>query len=251
MSDVVCLERDGGVGVLSFNRPERHNAMNDELGRAMSLAMSELMSDDDVRVVLLRGEGRSFSSGRDTAELGRRVGKDTHFTFLRRSTAGRTSQMSQPKPIVAALKGYVLGGALETALGCDMRIAAADVRMGFPEVRYGLVTDTGGSPLTTILAGPSRAKWMLMTGEQIDAERALQWGLVDQVVSPENLDATARDLCQRLAQVDSQLLGLIKQLVDETFEAEIRTGLRSEMLAQLALFSQRRPVTAGGTSGIV
>jgi enoyl-CoA hydratase/carnithine racemase len=132
-----------------------------------------------------------------------------------------------------------------------MRIAASDVRMGFPEVRYGLVTDTGGSPLATILAGPSRAKWMLMTGEQIDAERALQWGLVDQVVSPENLEATARDLCQRLAQVDSQLLGLIKQLVDETFEAEVRTGLRSEMLAQLALFSQRRPVSPGGTSGIV
>jgi enoyl-CoA hydratase/carnithine racemase len=251
VSDVVLVERDGGVGVLSLNRPERHNALNDELGAAMGIAMGELMSDDDVRVILLRGEGRSFSSGRDTAELGRRVGKDTDFTFLRRHSVGRSTQLGHPKPIVAALKGYVLGGALETALGCDIRIAATDVRMAFPEVKYGLVTDTGGSPLTTILAGPSRAKWMLMTGEQIDAERALQWGLVDQVVAPDQLDATTRDLCRRLAKVDSQLLGLIKQLVDATFEAEVRSGLRGELLAQLALFSQRRSVTEGGTGGIV
>jgi enoyl-CoA hydratase/carnithine racemase len=240
MTDVVLTERDDGVGVLSLNRPERHNALNDELARAYGIAMNELMADDDVRVVLLRGEGPSFSSGRDTRQLGRRTGRDTDLTFLRRHSTGRLTQLGHPKPIVAALKGYVIGGALETALACDMRIAATDVRMAFPEVNYGLVTDTGGSPLATVLAGPSRAKWMLMTGEYVDAERALQWGLVDQVVAPEDLDAAARALCKRLAQVDSQLLGLIKQLVDQTYEAVIRAGLRSELLAQLALFSQRR-----------
>jgi len=245
MTDVVLTERDEGVGVLSLNRPERHNALNDELTRAYGIAMNELMSDDSVRVVLLRGEGRSFSSGRDTSQLGRRAGNDTDLTFLRRHSNGRLAQLSYPKPIVAALKGYVIGGALETALACDMRLAATDVRMAFPEVTYGLVTDTGGSPLTTLLAGPSRAKWMLMTGEYVDAERALQWGLVDQVVAPEELDATARALCKRLAQVDGQLLGLIKQLVDQTYEATVRAGLRSELMAQLALFSQRRRASDG------
>jgi enoyl-CoA hydratase/carnithine racemase len=251
MTNVVLTERDEGVGVLSLNRPERHNALNDELVRAFGLAMNELMADDQVRVVLLRGEGRSFSSGRDTGQLGRRVGNDTDLTFLRRHSMSRMTQLTLPKPIVAALKGYVIGGALETALACDMRIAATNVRMAFPEVKYGLVTDTGGSPLATLLAGPSRAKWMLMTGEYVDAERALHWGLVDEVVAPDELDATALALCKRLAQVDSQLLGLIKQLVDQTHEASIRAGLRSELLAQLALFSQRRPITPGDTDGAV
>lgn len=251
MGDLVLVQRDEGVGVLSYNRPDRHNALNDELGREAGLAMASLMADDEVRVVLLRGEGRSFSSGRDTGQLGRRVGNDTDFTFLRRASESRTRQMSYTKPMVAALKGYVLGGALETALGCDIRIASTDVQMAFPEVQHGLVTDTGGSPMTTVLAGPSRAKWMLLTGDRIGADRALQWGLVDQVVAPEDLDQVALDLCKRIAKVPAQLAGLIKGLVDQTFDAQVRAGLHSEMLAQLALFSQRRPITPGGTSGIV
>jgi enoyl-CoA hydratase/carnithine racemase len=159
------------------------------------------------------------------------------------------NQLSHSKPMVAALRGFVIGGALETALACDMRIAASDVRMCFPEVRYGLVTDTGGSALTTILAGPSRAKWMLMSGDYVEADRALQWGLVDQVVGPEELDSAALELCRRLAQVDGDLLSLIKQLVDQTHEAVIRAGLRSEFLAQVALFARRRavPGSAHGT----
>jgi enoyl-CoA hydratase/carnithine racemase len=246
----VLVEHDEGVGIVSLNRPERHNAIDDETGDALEAALAEVMADDGVRVVLLRGEGPSFCSGRDTTQLGRRTEGDNDFAFLRRHSQRREAQLGQPKPIVAALKGYALGGGLEMALACDMRVAADDIRLAFPEVRYGLVTDTGGSPLTTVLAGPSRAKWMLMTGEYVEAERALAWGLVDQVVAPEALDVTARALCHRLAQVPGQLLAMIKQLVDQTWEAQISAGLRSEMLAQLALFSQRRPVTEGGTGGI-
>jgi enoyl-CoA hydratase/carnithine racemase len=249
MSDLVLVDKDGGVGTLSLNRPDRHNAINDEMGRAYGQALSDLMSDDQVRVVLLRGEGRSFSSGRDTSELGRRVGGDTDVSFLRRHSAARMTQLSQPKPMVAALKGFVIGGALETALACDMRIAATDVRMALPEAKYGLVADTGGSPLTTILAGPSRAKWMLMTGDYVDADRALRWGLVDDVVAPEELDVAARDLCRRVAEIDGDLLSLIKQLVDQTYDSVIRAGLRSEFLAQIALFSRRRQANPEGAHG--
>ncbi|MCU1346202.1 MAG: 3-hydroxybutyryl-CoA dehydratase / 3-hydroxyacyl-CoA dehydrogenase, partial [Acidimicrobiia bacterium] len=119
-------------------------------------------------------------------------------------------------------------------------IAATDMRMAFPEIGYGLVTDTGGAPLTTMLAGPSRAKRMLMTGEAVDADTALRWGLVDEVVAPEELDAVAHRLCLRLAERPAQLLALSKLLVDQSWEAAVRTGMRAELVTQVALFSQRR-----------
>ena len=93
----------------------------------------------------------------------------------------------------------MLGGGLEIALAADIRIAAADVRLAFPEIRYGLITDTGGAPLATMLAGPSRPKWMLMTGKPVDATRALAWGLVDDVVPPEELDDVAAALAREIA----------------------------------------------------
>jgi enoyl-CoA hydratase/carnithine racemase len=240
---LVIVERAEGVATVSLNRPARHNAVNDELHEALDAALAAVVADPAVRVILLRGEGRSFCSGRDTAELGRRVAGEPDLDFLRRHQQSRRVQLDCPKPMVAALKGHVLGGGLEIALACDMRIAATDVRMAFPEVSYGLVTDTGGAPLATMLAGPSRAKRLLMTGDPIDAPTALAWGLVDEVVEPDQLDETARVLCTRLATRPAQLLALSKQLVDQSWDAAVRAGMGAELVAQLALFSQRRNVT--------
>jgi enoyl-CoA hydratase/carnithine racemase len=141
------------------------------------------------------------------------------------------------KPWLAAVRGHALGGAFETVLTADIRIAASDVRMGFPEVRFGIMTDTGGAPLTTILAGPSRAKWLLMTGELIDADRALSWGLVDQVVAPDELDSTALDLAVRIAAGPPLAISMIKQVVDDMWHGQWHAGLRAELLAQSALFA--------------
>ncbi|MCU1345919.1 MAG: crt 10, partial [Acidimicrobiia bacterium] len=199
------IDRADGVATLSFNRPARHNAVNDELHAAFDAGFGSVVEDPDVRVILLRGEGRSFCSGRDTAELGRRSGGESDLSFMSRHQRSRFAQLECPKPIVAALKGHVLGGGLEMALACDMRIAATDMRMAFPEIGYGLVTDTGGAPLTTMLAGPSRAKRMIMTGDAVDADTALRWGLVDEVVAPEELDPVAHRLCLRLAERPAQL----------------------------------------------
>jgi enoyl-CoA hydratase/carnithine racemase len=239
--ELVVVERADGVGTVSLNRPHRHNAVNDELHEALDAGFNEVAADPEVRVILLRGNGPSFCSGRDTAQLGRRVAGEDDLSFLSRHQRSRLAQLECPKPIVAALRGHVLGGGLEIALACDMRIAAADVRLAFPEVGYGLVTDTGGAPLATMLAGPSRAKRLIMTGDPIDGSTALAWGLVDEVVAPDELDAVARSLCVRLASRPAQLLALAKQLVDQSWDAAVRAGMRAELVTQLALFSQRRP----------
>jgi enoyl-CoA hydratase/carnithine racemase len=226
----------GGVATISLNRPERHNAIDDELHDELVNAWAKVLADPAARVVLVRGEGRSFCAGRDTKQLGRRVQGESDLSFIRRHQHLRMMQLDSPKPVIAALRGNVLGGGLEMALAADIRVAASDLRMAFPEIRYGLMSDTGGSPLATMLAGPSRAKWMLMTGQPVDADRALAWGLVDEVVAPEDVDAAAAALAAEIAAAPAEALAMIKQTVDGIWHGSLHGALRAELLAQVALF---------------
>jgi enoyl-CoA hydratase/carnithine racemase len=233
----VRYELTDGVGIVSFDRPERHNALNDELGAQWRSTVLDAIADPSVRCILLRGEGRSFSSGRDTAQLGSRTAGESDYLFVRRHQDVRLAVLDAPKPVVAALRGYVLGGAFEIALSADIRIAATDAHLGFPEIRFGLVADTGGTQLLTALAGPSRAKWLLLSGRRIDAAHALAWGIVDSVVEPGELDATALELCHELAAAPPTAVAMSKQLVDQAWGAAVRNGMRQELLAQTALFA--------------
>jgi enoyl-CoA hydratase/carnithine racemase len=237
MSAAVLYDLRDGVGVLSFNRPERHNAVDDDMHEQWTTAVLDAIADPEVRCIVLRGEGRSFCSGRDTSQLGRRRAGDTDFRFIRRHQDVRLAMLDAPKPIIAAIRGHALGGGLETALAADMRIAATDAVLGFPEINYGLTVDTGGSPLATALAGPARAKWLLMSGERIDAAQALAWGLVDWVVEPDELDATALSRATRLAAAAPTAIALTKQLVDQAWASAFRAGIRQELVAQMALFA--------------
>jgi enoyl-CoA hydratase/carnithine racemase len=232
----VIVDVDGGVATVSLNRPERHNAVDDELYDQLSSAWRRVLDDSAARVILLRGEGRSFCSGRDTSQLGQRASGESDLEFIRKHIQTRVMQLDSFKPVIAALRGSVLGGGLEMALAADIRIAAADVRMAFPEIRYGLMTDTGGSPLATMLAGPSRAKWMLMTGRPVDADRALAWGLVDEVVAPTEVDAVAAALARDIAAAPADALAMIKQTVDGLWHGQLHAALRAELLGQVALF---------------
>jgi enoyl-CoA hydratase/carnithine racemase len=225
-----------GVGTISLNRPHRHNAVDDELYEEFHHVWAEMQADPAVRVVLLRGNGPSFCSGRDTAQLGERVAGESDLSFVRRHQRTRIDQLDSPKPVIAALRGAVLGGGLEMALAADIRIAASDVRMAFPEIGYGLMSDTGGTGLTTLLAGPSRAKLMLMTGRRIGAGQALAWGLVDEVVTPDELDGTAGALAAEIAGKPAEALAMIKATVDGMWHGQLHAALRAEMLAQVALF---------------
>jgi len=196
VSEVVTHVREH-VAVISLNRPEKHNAINDALHAQLVDAVAAAIADDDVRVLLLRGKGPSFSAGRDTSELGNRRPADTHFSYLRRSQRLNLMLADAPKPVVAALKGHVLGMAFETALAADIRVVAKGTRLGLPETALGLVTDNGGAARLTALVGPARAKYLLFTARPIDAEQAVAWGLGELLVELDSLDdvtfALARD----------------------------------------------------------
>jgi enoyl-CoA hydratase/carnithine racemase len=239
LGDLVLSRVDDRVGVLSFNRPERHNALSDELLLSWRDELGRLTHDNDVRVIVLRGEGPSFCSGRDTGELGQRAGGESDFDFVLREQREALRLRDAPKPVIAALKGWTLGGALELALHCDFRIAASDARLGFPEVRYGLVPDVGGTQVLVALAGPERAKRLVLTGEPVDAATAERWGLVGEVVAPDQLDVRTLELAHTLAALPPAAVTRAKQIVDAPIDEAVTASLHRELRAQADLFRDR------------
>jgi enoyl-CoA hydratase/carnithine racemase len=236
MADLVTKRLEDGVGIVSLNRPEKHNAINDEMGPVLHEALAWAIESPEVNCILLRGEGKSFCSGRDTTVLGHRARDESDFAFVRRAQNGRISMLDCPKPIVAAVSGYAIGGGMEMALAADMRVAATDARMRLPEILYGILPDTGGTQFLTTLIGPSKTKYLVMTGDEIDAERALEWGIVDWVVEPDQLDDEALALAKKLAAGPPLAVAMAKQLVDNIHGENVRSGIRLELLAQTTLF---------------
>ena len=235
--ELVKVAHVDGVAVISFNRPERHNALNDEMSSLWRKVVREAIVDPSVRCILLRGEGKSFSSGRDVTQLGSRTDGESDLSFVRRHQDIRLDVLDAPKPVVAAVKGYVFGGAFEIALSSDMRVCASDALFAFPEINYGLVADTGGSQMLTPLIGPSKSKYLHFTGERIDAATALEWGVVDWVVEPDEVESRAMALATKLAAAPPSAIQVAQQLIDQAWAGAIRNGMRQELLAQVSLFA--------------
>lgn len=236
MTEKVLYEVIDGVGVITLNRPEVHNAMDDEAAHLYKEALDRALEDDAVRAVLLQGAGKSFCSGRDTTMLGHRARDESDYHFVLRHQQKRLAVLDSPKPFIAALKGAVIGGGCETALSCDIRVSDTTLKMALPEIHYGILPDTGGTQLMTSLIGPSRTKYMVMTGERIDAATALDWGAVDFVVQPEALDSRALDIARKIAAKPPIALAMAKTMIDQGHAGIIRNGIAQELLAQTALF---------------
>ena len=237
MADLVTTSTVDGVAIVSYNRPEKHNALNNEMSAQARHAMEWALAEPDTRVVVLRGEGKSFSSGRDTTQLGGRPGGESHYDWVRESQEIRFAMMDSKKIFVAAMKGYTLGGAFEVCLTCDIRIAADDTQMALPEINYGILPDTGGTQLLTAIVGPGIAKELVLTGRRFTAAEALSWGVVNRVVPATELDDAVLDLAKQIAAKAPLALALGKQLIDSVWTEQMRRGLRSEVIAQSVLFS--------------
>ena len=235
---MVLSETVDGVRIITLNRPERHNAVNDEMGVELGEAWDEALADDAARAILLKANGRSFCSGRDVTVLGHRARQESDFHFVRRAQVGRmTHQLDSPKPIVAAVKGAAIGGGCEMALACDVRVSSTDLIMALPEINYGLLPDTGGTQLMTALIGPSRTKYLVLSGERIDARTAYEWGAVDFLVEPEELEDRAFKIAATFAAKPPIALAMGKHMVDQMHMGAIKNGIAQELFAQTALFS--------------
>jgi enoyl-CoA hydratase/carnithine racemase len=226
-----------GVCMLSFNKPEVHNAFDDEATEEAIAAFEWAKASKDFKVVLLRGEGKSFCSGRDARKMGERKPGVSHYDFMKDGTRQIRGLFEMGKPIIAAIKGATFGGGAELAMVADVRISSTDLKFSLPEVKYALAVDQGGSALAATLIGPARTKWLLMSGDTIDAKTAYEWGLADFLASPEELDAKAFEMAAKIAKNPAQAVLAAKELVDELWADTVRAAMRRELTNQLALFA--------------
>jgi enoyl-CoA hydratase/carnithine racemase len=236
MADSILSRVDERVAVVTLNRPHRHNAMDDVMSAAFGEAITAAQENDGVRAILLCAEGQSFCTGRDTAALGVRPPGVSDFEHVRRSQKRKFQILDSQKPTIAAIRGHAIGGGFELALHCDIRVASETAKFSLPEIDHGIITDGGGSVITASLIGASRAKYLLMTGERIDADQALAWGLVDFVVPDGELDGRAFDIARKIATRPPIHIAIAKQLVDGLHGDQIRRGMREELLAITALY---------------
>ncbi|WP_282947310.1 MULTISPECIES: enoyl-CoA hydratase/isomerase family protein [unclassified Sphingopyxis] len=236
MADQILSERDGSLRIITLNRPERHNAMDDDMSTLFQQLVGEALDETESNAILIRATGKSFCSGRDTNVLGQRARDESDFHFVRRHQEGRLRMQESTKPIIAALKGGAIGGGCELALAADIRMSDTTLKMALPEILYGVLPDTGGTQMMTALIGPSRTKYMVMTGQKIDAATALEWGAVDFVVEPDELDARALAVARDIAAKPPINLAMAKEMINLMHGATIRTGTRAELYAQSYLF---------------
>jgi enoyl-CoA hydratase/carnithine racemase len=230
---IVTTEDRGAARHVVLNRPEKRNAMSQELLRALAAALREAAAEESVHCVVLRGEGKVFSAGVDLNELAAAAntpGDLRHFreTFLECPNLCE----AMAKPVVCQIHHTCVGGALEVALGCDLRIAAEGAQLGLPEVRFGLIPDVGGSSRLPALVGVGRAKELIMTGRLIDAAEAEHIGLVNRVAAPEELEQATQALVEELLANSHVAVGRAKRVIDASARPALAATLELEVAVQ-------------------
>jgi enoyl-CoA hydratase/carnithine racemase len=230
---IVFTEDRGRVRHVVLNRPEKRNAMNQELLLALGAALREAASDPAVHCVVLRGEGPVFSAGVDLVELASSAGTPGMLRPFRKvflDCANICEEMA--KPVICQIHRTCVGGALEVALGCDLRIASSDGSFGLPEVKFGIIPDVGGSTRLPAVVGLGRAKELIMTARTIDAAEAERIGLVNRVVAPEDLEQATQALVDELLANSHIAVGRAKRVIDASARPALAQTLEMEVSVQ-------------------
>ncbi len=235
MGEFVRLEVEDGVGTLRLDRPKM-NALNVQVQEEIRAVAAEAAEREDVRAVVLYGGERVFAAGADIKEM-----QDMSYTDMVDRSAGLQSSLTTvariPKPVVAAVTGYALGGGYELALCADVRVCADDAKLGQPEILLGIIPGAGGTQRLARLVGPAKAKDIIFTGRFVDAEEALRTGMVDRVVPAADVYDTARSWAAQFRSGPAYALRAAKEAVDRGLEVDLDTGLEIERAQFAGLFA--------------
>jgi enoyl-CoA hydratase/carnithine racemase len=230
---LVLTEQRGAVRHVVLNRPEKRNAFHGELVLAVGEALRAAADDPAVHCVVLRGEGPLFSSGMDVGALAELGGQPERLRAFRRACLEAWNiAETMEKPVVCQIHGACIGGALELALACDLRVAAADAVLGVPEVRIGLIPDVGGSSRLPQVVGLGRAKELVMTGRLIGGEEAERIGLVNRIAPADELEAATQQLVDELLACAPVAVGLAKRVLDASARPALAVTLELEVAVQ-------------------
>ena len=222
------VERKGAVAIVTLDRPEAMNALSRALRRELDAAIRRIAADDRVSVVVLTGAGRAFTAGLDLKELGGSTDAlgDANATGAAENPVLAIQQC--PKPVIGAINGVAITGGFELALACDVLIASTNARFADTHARVGIMPGWGLSQKLSRIVGIYRAKELSLTGNFLDAPTALEWGLVNRVVAPEDLMPVALKLAEDMASIPSDTLCLYKSIIDEGYAANLGEGLAIE-----------------------
>ncbi|MGI8900349.1 MAG: enoyl-CoA hydratase/isomerase family protein [Nocardioides sp.] len=235
MSEFVRLEVEDGVGTIRIDRPKM-NALNVVVQEEIRAAAIEAAERSDVRAVVVYGGNRVFAAGADIKEMA-----DMSYTDMVERSRGLQSALTAvadiPKPVVAAVTGYALGGGCELALCADIRIAADDATLGQPEILLGIIPGAGGTQRLTRLIGPSKAKDIIFTGRFVPAEEALRIGLVDRLVPATDVYTEAVAWAKQFSGAAAYALRAAKESIDRGLGVDLMTGLEIERIQFAALFA--------------
>jgi len=232
MAGTVRLDYEGAIAVITNDNPAKHNACDDAMDFRLWEIFAELQQRPDVRVIIWRGEGESFSSGRDVAAIGGGQVSMSHHELMSQGHRGMQMLMDTHAPIVAALKGWVIGGSFERSLMCDIRIAAEGTRMMLPEVNHGVIPDTGGVARLFQICGPGVASDLVLTGRIMEAGEAFAHGVVSRVVSREALDDTAWQIARHIAARPAVTVKMARRVIRHLGEPAVRASMAEELIAQ-------------------
>jgi enoyl-CoA hydratase/carnithine racemase len=219
---MVEVKVEDGVARVFLNRPEKANALHSALLEELRSRIESLAADESLRVMVLAGRGRTFCGGADVAELSALKASNAA-AFVERIHRCCRAIRELPLPVVAQLHGAVIGAGLEIAAACDLRVAAAGTKFAMPEVRLGIPSVVEAALLPR-LVGAGRAAWLVLTGEAIDADRALEWGLIEQISDGEHV-------LKALLAADREALRLQKQLLHLWDEAPLATSVTASLAA--------------------
>lgn len=231
-SQRVHLSVEGAIATITNDNPEKHNAFDDEMDVELFAILDELATRRDVRAVVWRGEGASFSSGRDVASIGNLKVELSHHELMRRGHRGIQRLWDIDAPVIVACKGWVMGGSFQRALLCDVRVASDDARFRLPEVGFGVIPDTGGVAVLYEMCGHGVVSDMVLTGRVLSAAEALAHGIVSRVVAPDELDATAREMAEKIAAAPAVTVKMAREVIRHLSVPAIRASMADEMIYQ-------------------
>jgi enoyl-CoA hydratase/carnithine racemase len=232
MAGTVRLEVDGTIATIVNDNPDKHNAFDDDMDMQLFGILDELTGRRDIRAVIWKGVGKSFSSGRDVGSIGTMHVPLSHHELMRRGHRGIQRLWDIDAPVIVACKGWVMGGSFQRALLCDVRVAAEGTRFRLPEVTYGVIPDTGGVAVLYEMCGHGLVSDMVLTGRVVTAEEALANGIVSRVVPEDQLDATVQEMGEQIAAAPAVTVKMAREVIRHLAQPQIRSSMNDEMIYQ-------------------
>jgi 2-(1,2-epoxy-1,2-dihydrophenyl)acetyl-CoA isomerase len=232
--ETVLCEKDNGVANIALNRPEKLNAFDGTMHDELYRALDSVAEDEEIRCVVLRGEGRGFSAGADLAQIVKEADGDPDLGEYLRDTYSRLVKrmVRMEKPIIAALHGPVYGAGVGLALACDLRIAAESTKFSVAFIKIGLMPDAGVTYFLPRIVGLGKAIEMSMLGDAVDADEAQRIGLVSKITADDSLLEESQALAEHLATLPTAALGRMKAAIHANFEADLETAFEREAEGQ-------------------